>query len=167
MKNIFYFREIKKIGGTEQYLYEIAKKYGKTHDITIFYGEADYEQLARLKKLVRCERANKPVKCEKAFFNFNLDFIDQVTAKEYIFVTHANYEVLGYKPPIENKKLTKIIGVSKFSTDKIKELMDKLGVELKAEMCYNPLTLEPKEKLITLVSATRLDDKVKGRRKNT
>lgn len=163
-KNIFYFREIKKIGGTEQFLYEIAKKY-KDYDITIFYGEADYEQLQRLRKYVRCEKANKSIECEKAFFNFNIDFIDQVKAKEYIFICHANYEELGYKPPI-NKKITKVIGVSKFATDKIKEFLDKIDLEIKYETCYNPLTLEPKEKIKLLISAGRLDDKVKGRTKN-
>ena len=34
--NVFYFKKINKIGGTEQFLYEIAKKYNK-YDITIIY----------------------------------------------------------------------------------------------------------------------------------
>lgn len=161
-KNIFYFRLIKKIGGTEQFLYEIAKKY-KDYDITIFYDEADNEQLARLRPLVRCKkRTGQKIQCEKAFYNFNLNMIEDVEAKEHIFVAHANYEELGYKPPIDHPKLTKVIGVSQFSTDKIKEYIEKLGLELEAEKCYNPLTLEPKQKVPILVSACRLDDRVKG-----
>ena len=77
--NIFYFRKISKIGGTEQFLYEVAKKY-KDYDITIFYDQADEIQLQRLRKLVRCKKRIKGeiVKCNKVFFNFNLDMIDDI-----------------------------------------------------------------------------------------
>ena len=163
MKNIFYFRKISAIGGTEQFLYEIAKKY-KDYDITVFYDECDFSQLQRLQQFVRCRQRipGKKVECEKAFFNFNIDMIDDVQAKEYIFVCHANYEEIGYKPPIKHPKLNKIIGVSQFATDKANEYAEKLGLSIKAEKCYNPLTLEPKEKVMLLVSACRLDDVVKG-----
>ena len=163
MKNIFYFRVISKIGGTEQFLYEIAKKY-KDWDITVYYDGADPSQLKRLRKFVRCKQRVKGEKvvCDKAFFNFNIDMIDDVEAKEYYFISHANYEELGYKPPIENKKLTNYIGVSKFSATRLDEYGKKLGKDIKTVPCYNPLTLEPKEKVLHLVSACRLDDKVKG-----
>ena len=163
MKNIFYFRIICKIGGTEQFLYEIAKKY-KDWDITVFYDSADASQLKRLREFVRCKQRTKGEKvvCDKAFFNFNIDMIEDVEAKEYYFISHANYQELGYKPPIENEKLTNYIGVSKFSATKLDEYSKKLGKEIKTIPCYNPLTLEPKEKVMHLVSACRLDDKVKG-----
>lgn len=161
--NIFYFKKISAIGGTEQFLYEIAKKYCK-YDITIFYDFADYFQLSRLKKLVRCQKRiiGEKVKCEKAFFNFNVDMIDDVEAEEYYFISHANYEELGYKPPIEHPKLTHFIGVSEFATNNLNEYSKKLNINIKAEKCYNPLTLEDKEKVLILVSACRLNDKVKG-----
>ena len=163
MKNIFYFRIISKIGGTEQFLYEIAKKY-KDWDITVFYDGADPWQLKRLRNFVRCKQRvkGKKVICDKAFFNFNTDMIDDVEAKEYYFISHANYEELGYTPPIENKKLTNYVGVSKFSADKLDEFGKKIGKEIKTLPCYNPLTLEPKEKVMHLVSACRLNDVVKG-----
>lgn len=161
--NIFYFKRISAIGGTEQFLYEIAKKY-YIYDITVFYDEADSFQIERLRKLVRCKKRKKGevVKCKKAFFNFNLDMIKDVEADEYFFVSHANYKELGYKPPIENDKLTHYIGVSQFATDKLDEYGKKLGKEIKTQRCYNPLILEPKEKVLHLVSAGRIDDKVKG-----
>ena len=166
--NIFYFKRICKIGGTEQFLYEIAKKY-KDYDITIFYDEADINQLIRLRKLVRCRKHKKGeiVKCNKAFFNFNLDMIDDVKAEEYYFVSHANYEELhkvhgGYIPPIKNEKLTHYIGVSQFATDKLDEYAKIIGSKIRTQRCYNPLTLEPKQKVVRLASACRLDDKVKG-----
>jgi hypothetical protein len=163
MDNIFYFRKINKIGGTEQFLYEIAKKYHK-YDITIFYDEADIFQLMRLKKYLRCKKRIKGelVKCKKAFFNFNIDMIDDVEAEEYIFVSHANYEELGYKPPIEHPKLTGFVGVSQFATDKLNEYGKKLGLNIDTRKCYNPLTLEPVQKVPIIVSACRLDDQVKG-----
>lgn len=167
-KNIFYFKRISAIGGTEQFLYEIAKKYNK-YDITVFYDEADELQLKRLRKLVRCRKRiyGQVVECNKAFFNFNTDMIDEIKADEYYFVSHANYEELDrvhgrYIPPIDNPKLTHYIGVSQFATDKLEEYRKKIGKEIKTEKCYNPLTLEPKQKVIRLVSACRLDDKVKG-----
>lgn len=166
--NIFYFKRICKIGGTEQFLYEIAKKY-KDYDITVFYDDADINQLKRLRKLVRCKKHIKGeiVKCNKAFFNFNLDMIDDVEAEEYYFVSHANYEELhrvhgGYIPPIKNEKLTHYIGVSQFAADKFDEYAKIIGSKIRTQKCYNPLTLEPKQKVVRLVSACRLDDKVKG-----
>lgn len=163
LKNIYYFKRICKIGGTEQFLYEIAKKY-KDWDITIFYDEADPGQLKRLKQYVRCKERipGEKIKCKKAFFNFNIDMIEDIEAEEYYFVSHANYEELGYKPPIQNEKLTHYVGVSKFAATKLDEYGEKLGKKIKTIPCYDPLTLEPKEEVKIIVSACRLDDKVKG-----
>lgn len=125
------------------------------------YG--DYAQIERLSKYVRVKKYNgEHIKCDRAFFNFNLDIIDNVEAKQYYFVSHANYEELGYKPPIQHEKITHYIGVSQFSADKLDEWGKKLGKDIKTKKCYNPLTLEPKKKVMRLVSACRLDDKVKG-----
>lgn len=165
--NIFYFKRISPIGGTEQFLYEIAKKY-KDYDITIFYDEGDVLQINRLRKLVRVvKRTGEVIKCKKAFLSFNIDIIDDLDAEEIIFVSHANYEELhntngGYIPPVDHPKIDKVVGVSKFATDKMKEYLDKIGSKLKVEKCYNPLTLEKKQKVPLLVTACRLDDKVKG-----
>lgn len=166
--NIFYFFRLAPIGGTEQFLYEIAKKY-KDYDITIVYDTGDPNQVKRLKKYVRCIKHKKGevIKCNKAFFNFNLDIINEVEANEYYFVSHANYEELnrvhgGYIPPIDNPKLTHYVGVSQFATDKLAEYGKKIGKPIKVIKCYDPLTLEPKEKVLHIVSAGRLDDAVKG-----
>ena len=163
--NIFYFRKISKIGGTEQFLYEISKKYNDL-DRTIFYDIADEKQLKRLRKLIRCKKRirGEVIKCNRAFFNFNLDMIDDVESIEnyYALVGHANYEELGYQPEVNHPKLTHFIGVSQFSTDKLDEWCKRLGVNKNVEKSYNPITLEPKENVLHLVSAGRIDDKVKG-----
>ena len=164
-KNIFYFKRICRIGGTEQFLYEIAKKYND-YDITVFYDEADIFQLNRLRKYIRCKKRipKEKVICERAFFNFNIEMIDDVESTEnyYCFISHANYEELGYKPPIEHPKLTHFIGVSEFASQKLDEYGEKLGRKIKTQCCYDPLTLEPVKKVPILVSACRLDDAVKG-----
>lgn len=161
--NIFYFRKIAKIGGTEQFLYEIAKKY-KDYDITVFYDEADPYQLQRLRQYVRClkRKPGEKVKCKKAFFNFNIEMIDDVEAEEYAFVSHAIYQEIGYKPPIEHSKLTTFIGVSEYAANKLDEYGKKIGLNIKAKKCYNPLTLESVQKVPIIVSACRLEDKTKG-----
>ena len=162
--NLFYFKELCPIGGTEQFLYEIAKKYHK-YDIAVLYDKADFNQFRRLVKLVRCIRREKGVtyKAKRAFFNFNLDAIDQVEAPEKIFVCHANFEEIGYKPPINHPKITKIFAVSEFAKRKAEEYQRRLGErELEVVRVYNPLSLEEPKPVLKIISACRLDDEVKG-----
>lgn len=161
--NFFYFRRISHIGGTEQFLYEIAKKYHK-YDIAVLYDETDLDQLLRLKKLVPCYRRDSAERyvCEKAFYNFNLDAINYIEADEHIFVCHAIYQELGYKPPIDNPKIDRIIGVSDYAVSKIHEQAELQGVEKPIQLVYNPLTLEKPDKVVRIISASRLDDKTKG-----
>lgn len=161
VKNIFYFKYILAIGGTEQFLYEIAKKYGLDHDIVVMYERGDARQIARLSRYVKCIQWNGKdiVECEKYFANFNLDQANYVKAKEYYFVVHANFNELGYKPNISTIEHLnpKYIAVSKWAKDEFEKFTGK-----PCDYCYNPLTLEPKEKVMHLVSACRLDDEVKG-----
>ena len=161
--NIFYFSHINKIGGTEQFLYEIAKKYNQ-YDITVFYDEADQDQLTRIKKLVKCKKRIKgeKVKCKKAFFNYTIGMIDDIDAEEYYFVSHANYQVLGCMPPITHPKITHFIGVSDFASNQLDKIGEALKVETNTKTCYDPLTIEPVKKPIIIVSACRLDDSLKG-----
>lgn len=162
-KNIFYFRSINKIGGTECFLWEIAKKYHDI-DIEIYYDVADSYQLQRLSEYVRCTKRipGQKVECEKAFYNFNIEMINDVEAKEHIFVAHGIFQVLGYYPQITHPKITKIIAVSQYACNMIDEIAKELGVNIKSEKCYNPLTLEPVKKPKIIVAACRLDDRVKG-----
>ena len=166
--NLFYFRKISHIGGTDQFLYEIAKKYHKK-DIAILYDEADLEQLARLKKLVKCIKRDKNDKyvAKRAFYNFNLEAIDQITADEHIFITHAIYQNIDQVPPVNHKKLTRWIGVSKFACKEIERYAKSMGKKVKAELCYNPLTPEKPQKVVKIISAGRFDDEVKGGKRIT
>jgi len=163
--NLYYFREICPIGGVETFFYEIAKKYNKK-DILIYYDKADEYQLKRLKKLVRCKKRipGEKIVCDRAYFNYNIDCIDDVESTEnyYAFVIHAVYQKLGYtKEELQkitnHQKINHFIAVSNYASEKFYEWTGK-----KAEVCYNPLTLEEPGKVKIIVSACRLDDSVKG-----
>lgn len=161
--NLFYFKYLLRIGGTEQFLYEIAKKYHK-YDITVMFDDAELEQMLRLRKLVRCIKRDpaRTYYAKKAFYNFNLDAINKIEADEHIFVCHAIYQEIPLVPPITNPKLTGYIGVSDYATAELKKYGEYQGKEIEPKRVYNPLTLEKPDKVVRLISACRLDDKVKG-----
>lgn len=159
MKNIFYFRYLNKIGGIETFFYNLARKYQK-NDITIYYDKGDKNQIDRLKKYVRTKKyRGEHIKCDKAFFCFNLDIIENVEAKEYCQILHGDYKAMNILPAM-NKKITKYYGVSKLVCDTFKE---KTGIE--AETLYNPLLIDKPKKILNLISATRLT-KEKRKREN-
>lgn len=151
MKNVFYFRYINSIGGIESFFYYLARKY-KNLDITIFYQFGDGEQIKRLSEFVRVVKwtPGMKIECEKCFFNFNLDIIEDVTAKEYIQIAHGDYKAMGIKPNT-HPKLTKILGVSKQVCKTYKEVTG-----LETELVYNPIEVDKPKKVLNLISATRL-----------
>lgn len=160
-KNIFYFIDINSIGGVETMFWNLARKYGDSHDITILYQQADPKQLERLQKLVHCVKyTGKPIKCEKAFFNFDISPINTVEAKEYSVIMHSDYHARNIRPP-EHEKITRYIGVSQ---NVCKTAEEKLNCH--AELCYNPIVVDKPRKVVHLVSATRLTpEKGKNRMK--
>lgn len=160
MKNIFYFRVINAIGGIESFFYYLAEKY-QDWDITIYYEVGDPDQIKRLKQFVRVRKYNgEHIVCDKAFFNFNLDIIDNVEAKEYYQIAHGDYKSSGIKPNI-SPKITKYLGVSKQVCTTYKEVT---GFD--TELVYNPIKVEKPRKVLNLLSATRLtSEKGKGRMK--
>lgn len=150
MKNIFYFRYIAAIGGIETFFYYLAKKY-HNKDITIYYQEAEYTQLKRLSKYVRCRKyTGEKIKCEKAFFCFNIDIIDNVEADEYYQIAHGDYKAVGIKPNT-HPKINKYLGVSKIACETFMELTG-----YPCELVYNPVAIDDPKKVLNLVSATRL-----------
>ena len=150
MKNIFYFKVLNKIGGIETFFYQLAKKY-KDWDITIYYSYGDYQQVKRLSKYVRVRRYHgEEIVCDKAFFNFNLDIIDHVTANEYIQIAHGDYKAMGIMPN-QSPKITRLIGVSQLVCDTYAEVTGK-----PVELCYNPFEKPKPRKVLNLISATRL-----------
>lgn len=150
MKNVFYFRVISQIGGIETFFYYLAEKY-QDYDITIYYDVGDPAQIKRLQQYVRVKKYNgEKIKCDKIFFNFNLDIIDKVEAKEYIQIAHGDYKAMGLKPNT-HKKITKYLGVSKQVCNTYKEVT---GYD--TELVYNPIKIDTPKKMLNLISATRL-----------
>lgn len=150
MTNIFYFKSISEIGGIETFLYYLSKLY-KNYDVTIIYDYANREQLARLKKNVKCIKfSGQEIECEKAFFNYNLDIIDKVKAKEYYQIIHGDYKATRIQCNT-NAKITKYLAVSKIAGE---SFYQETGI--KPEVIYNPLNIDKPKKILKLISATRL-----------
>lgn len=150
MKNIFYFKLLNKIGGIETFFYQLAKKY-KDWDITIYYSYGDFEQVKRLAQYVRVRKyKGEHIVCDKAFFAFNLDIIDNVEANEYIQIAHGDYKAMGIRPN-QSPKINRYIGVSQLVCDTFSEIT---GHEV--ELSYNPFEKPKPRKILNLISATRL-----------
>lgn len=131
--------------------WNLARKYGDTHDITIMYQQADPKQLERLQTKVHCVKyEGQPIKCEKAFYNFDISPIDKIEAKEHSVIMHSDYHARNIRPP-EHDKITRYIGVS---ANVCKTAEEKLNCH--AELCYNPIVVDKPRKVLHLVSATRL-----------
>lgn len=158
MKNIFYFYKINEIGGIETFFYYLAKKY-KDYDIAIYYQKGNPEQIKRLKKYVRVKQyQGEKIKCDKAFFNFNLDIIDNVEAKEYYQIAHGDYKASGDIPNF-SEKITNYLGVSQRVCDTYSELINQ-----DVELTYNPIEIDKPKRVLNLISATRLT-REKGRKR--
>lgn len=152
--NLFYISNFNVIGGTETYMYEIAKKY-KDLDITVLYRTGDRSQINRLKKYVRVVKyTGQEIKCKRAFFNYNIDLIEEIQAEEYIQVIHAMYISNNLTPHI-HKKFTKYMAVSEAAAKEWEELTG-----IKPEVCRNVLYIieEEKKAPLLLISATRLTE---------
>ena len=52
MRNVFFFYNINSIGGVETFFWELAKKYHKKYDITVYYVTGDPKQISRLRQYV-------------------------------------------------------------------------------------------------------------------
>ena len=150
--NIFYVNDFNVIGGVEQYIYEIAKKYHHL-DIGVVYKTAHKNQIRRLNRYVPTYKyEGQQIKCDKFFCNYDSEFASHVEAKKKIQVIHAMYKTQGIQPVI-NKEFDEYIAVSKIAADEFKELT---GID--CEVSRNPLTIpdEEQEDVLMLISATRL-----------
>ena len=162
MTNAYYFRRLSPIGGIETFLYQLAKTHPKS-DITFYYKSADINQLKRLSKYVNCvPYVGQKIKCDKFFCNFNMDPLEDgnVEANEKILVVHGNYDWLGAEHAPQSPLIDKVVAVSKDSAEAYTRITG-----IPCEVCYNPLEVDKPNKVLTLMSATRLDlysENIKG-----
>ena len=156
---IFFIGHINDIGGVEQWIYYISKKYGHAHNITMVFKKAKtMTQIQRLVKNIRCIKYNgEKIECNTIFYCYDLSVVKQVKAKEQILTIHADYKKNGLKIEIP-KEITKIYAVSESARQPFEEThgdqLKRLGLEIK--VLYNPIALDEPKKALKLVSATRL-----------
>ena len=163
MNNAYYFSRLSPIGGIETFLYQLAKT-NPNKDITFYYRSADLNQLKRLSQYVTCKQYSKgmKIKCDRFFCNFNMDPLinGDVEANEKILVVHGNYDWLGAERAPQNPLIDRVIAVSKDSAEAYTRITG-----IPCEVCYNPLEPDEPNKVLTLMSATRLDvytENIKG-----
>lgn len=150
--NIFYISNFNVIGGTEQFIYELTRKY-KDLDITVLYKTGHWKQIERIAKNVRIIKyKGEKVKCKKFFCNYETDIIENVDAEEYTQIIHAMFKTNRITPRI-NPKITQYFAVSEIAASEWEELTG-----IKAKVVRNPLQVleEEKKPTLFLVSATRL-----------
>ena len=153
-ETVFYYSHIFRIGGVETFFYEIARKY-KDRDLTLLYKSGDPEQLQRIAQYIRIRKWNgEKIQCRQAIFGYSFDLqdLDNIQAEEYIQIIHADFGALRkvIRPKVD-KRFSRYIAVSENNAVTYKELT---GIE--CEVCYNPITLDKPQKVLHLLSATRL-----------
>lgn len=172
--NIIYIKDFSQIGGVETFSYEMVKKY-KDLDIAIVYQTADINQLIRARKYCRTYKLEKGdfIDCKVAIINYDTSIIDYITPKiwkdnakedEGIYqVVHGDYEnpVYKWKPPTDDR-IKGYFGVTKYVTESFKRITGYKNVSNR----YNPLSIDPYEKPLIIVSATRLSP-IKGKDRMT
>ena len=159
-ENIFYIRDISPLGGVETFVWEMVKKY-KNYDIAVVYKTADNKQLERLKQYCMCyKHVNQKIKCKVAIINYDVSIVDFINKGADIYqVIHGDYTNPVYTwKPLTHPRIKEYIGVTKYIAEGFKKMMHLNNVSYG----YNPLSIESNDKLITLVSATRLS-KIKGK----
>lgn len=150
-KNVLFINNINSIGGIESMLLYLGKKYGETHDITVFYRTGNEERIEYIRRYVRVKKWNNiPIKCKKAFFNLDTSFIDLVEADEYYQIIHADYKAYGIKFT-PHPDVTHYEAVSENNAKSFEELTG-----IKPDICHNPIVLDKPKKVLHLISATRL-----------
>lgn len=128
----------------------MCKKY-KDRDITFYYQDGDPKQIARLQKYVEVKKYNgEKIKCDRAFFNYHYDIIDNVEAKEYIQVLHTDYSMQDVTF-VRCPKITRYLAPTKPVAKNFTKLTG-----LPCDVCANPISIDKPKRLLKLVSATRL-----------
>lgn len=155
MAKIGIFRDgIYPSGGIETWMFNIAKRWGKTHDITIYFDNADDKQLRRLQRLVRCEEyVGQDIEVDTAIWCYDFLGFNTTKAKRKIHVVHADY---GHRYNFDKgdeliPKVNEVYAVSRKAAISAERLFGR-----KVEVLYNPLSWEVPKEPIKIISATRL-----------
>lgn len=153
LKNVFYYPNINRIGGVETYLYEMGLKYGKDYDLTLLTNKGDMQMLRRIAQNMRVitVRPDDEIECDVFMFGFSHEILDRVKANEYYQFFHGDFVALNY--PVHNLNVTKRFGVS---ANTARTIAAKYPFAAGMEVMYNPYTPKKPNKILKLISATRL-----------
>lgn len=152
---IIHQQEVGPIGGIETFLYEFFKALKDDYDILFVYKEIDLAQLRRYRKLVKCIRfENQKFICNK-YINCRVlgNIADNVTSlgDYYGQMIHADFEAMGWRYT-KHPKTTHHVAVSELA--KVSFL--KQQPNEKCNVIYNLIDIPKTNKVLNLVSATRL-----------
>lgn len=173
-RTIFYIESFNSIGGVEQWMYYIAKHYGKRKDFIVLYRDGDKAQIKRIAKHCEVKYYNdEKVKCKNAIFCYHFSIIGNVEAENYYHFIHGNIKAVKEIYPnmemISPPQITKRYSVSKITADGYKNVY---GID--TEVFYNILDIDKPKKLtnkenpfynkpgLKLITASRLKDAIKG-----
>ena len=154
LKNVIYIPYINKIGGVETFCYEMGLKYGQEYDLTLIFKHGDPSMLARIAKLYRVIRWKEDmhIVCDVFIFGYAHDILDNVDAKEYVQTFHADY-INRHLNPCLDDRVTKRFAVAENTAKGIREHFDWAA---DVQTMYNPYTVKKPNKVLNLISATRL-----------
>lgn len=148
---VIYVASLNIIGGIESWLYYVAKKYN-IGQIVVLYKKTFEEQIERLSPHIKLiQYTGQRIKCNKIIFTEPRDYQKELydCAEERFIVLHCNYDnSFDYR---RLPKMDKIYAVS----DVAKECFEKVQ-EQEVFTLYNPVAIDKPQKLLKLISATRL-----------
>lgn len=148
--NVFYMHRLNVIGGTESFLYYIARKF-KDKDVLIVYDLGDITQVNRMREYAPCIKfEGQRIICKRVFFNYGYSIIDSVNAEEYYQVIHTDYlhQNIAFVP---HPKITHYIAPTEIAAKHFT-----MKFKLPCEVIYNPIEIDKPKKVLRLISATRL-----------
>ena len=127
---IFFIGHINDIGGVEQWIYYISKKYGHAHNITMVFKKAKtMTQIQRLVKNIRCIKYNgEKIECNTIFYCYDLSVVKQVKAKEQI-LNNTQGKIDKLFDHVVNERTS--LGVRVSTAEKIKEFNDENILNMK------------------------------------
>ena len=157
---VIYTNETFEIGGIETFTYNFCKAMAKHYDITVLYGHADPKQLERLEPIVQVlHNSGQEIECDTLIMNRLFDKVpENVHAKKVVQMVHGCREAVSYSIHVPQDR-DQIVCVS----ETVKE---SFGDETKAAIVIKNLVESRKpQKVLQLISATRLDTNEKGQKR--
>lgn len=150
---VIYHKDIAEIGGIETWLYYVAKKYN-IGQITILYNTAHINQIKRLEPQIKLiQYTGQNIKCNKIIFTMTINIVRELydSAKQRYAIVHCNYNKKYDYGYAELPSMDKIYAVSNTARDCFKKIQEEEVFTL-----YNPVEPDKPNKLLKLISATRL-----------